>query len=602
MKIHKRTALAAGVAIATLALAACSGSSGGTTSTNGGGGGGGTSSPTSGSGSGTGGTIGGVSTTGTGNFASCSSTPDTCNSGTAKSGGTVTYVLEKTIPGWNVNTGNSGVFEVAEVEDGILPTVFNAGPDLKPFLNKDLMVSAEQKVSSSGAQTLIYKIKPNAVWSDGKPINFDDFKYFADVNNPATCPNCGPASTAGYTSIKSMSSSDNGKTVTIQMKQPFADWESMFGALLPAHIAAEHGGTSGAKNLAASFTWFDKNVPTFSGGSMMIKNYQKDTSITEAPNPKYYGQKSKVGSVIFRIITDQTQEVPALQNHEVDAIYPQPNADIVSGAKALQGVSTSLGQGLVWEHFDLNQKNPFLKDKSLREAIFTAVDTKTIIAHTVGQFDPNIQPLGNHIYLPGQAGYQDNLSSTGQGSGDVDKAKQILTSAGYTGVGSSLKTKDGKPVTLTCMYSQGNTIRQSECQIMQSALQSLGIKCTLRTTTDLHELSTGDFDIVVFAWQGTPFVIAGAQQIWELKGGGDYAHNNDPAEEKLINEAAVQTDPAKAVKLLNEADVKLTADAAVLPLYPKPSFLAASDNVVNIRDNATSVGPPYNVNQWGLKS
>ena len=43
-----------------------------------------------------------------------------------------------------------------------------------------------------------------------------------------------------------MTGSDNGKTVTVVMKTPFADWQSMFGALLPAHIAAQHGGTSGA--------------------------------------------------------------------------------------------------------------------------------------------------------------------------------------------------------------------------------------------------------------------------------------------------------------------------------------------------------------------
>ena len=50
------------------------------------------------------------------------------------------------------------MFEVAEVEDGVLPGVFLAGSDLKPFLNTDLMVSAEQTKASP--QTLVYKIKP----------------------------------------------------------------------------------------------------------------------------------------------------------------------------------------------------------------------------------------------------------------------------------------------------------------------------------------------------------------------------------------------------------------------------------------------------------
>ena len=590
MRIHKRTALVVGVVAFAIGLSACSGSSSGGSSTG------------SGSASGSGGNQGTAFSPGTGVFKSCATSPNTCNSGTAKSGGTVTYTLEKTIPGWNVNTANSGVFELAEVEDGILPTVFNAGPDLKPFLNTQLMTSATQAVQN-GTQILTYKINPKAVWSDGTPINFADFKYFAEVNNPATCKDCGPASTAGYNSIKSMASSDGGKTVTVTMKTPFADWESMFGALLPAHLAAKHGSLTTAAGLAASFTWFDKNVPTYSGGAMLISKYQKDTSVTEVPNPKYYGtDASKASQIVFRIITDQTQEVPALQNKEVNAIYPQPSQDIVTAAKALPNVSTSTGTGLVWEHLDLNEANKFLKDPKLRTAIFDSIDRKGLISRTVGSFAPNIKPLGNHMYLPGQQGYTDNVTSTGQGTGDVSKAKALLTAAGYTGVGSSLKTPAGAAVALNCLYSAGNTIRQTECTLIQSSLKQLGINVTLKTTTDLHELSSGQFDMVVFAWQGTPYVIAGAQQIWELNGGGDYGKNNDPSVEKLINSAAVQTNATTVQTLMNQADVKLTADAYSLPLYPKPSFLAADSNVVNIRDNATSVGPPYNVQSWGLKS
>jgi peptide/nickel transport system substrate-binding protein len=206
------------------------------------------------------------------------------------------------------------------------------------------------------------------------------------------------------------------------------------------------------------------------------------------------------------------------------------------------------------------------------------------------------------MYVPGQPGYQDNVTATGQGSGNIDKAKQILTDAGYTGVGTSLKTKDGKTVTFRCTYSEGNTNRQTECESVQNTCKQLGINVTLKTTTDLSELGTGNFDMIVFAWQGAPFVVAGAQQIWELKGGADYGSNNDPAEEALINKAAQSTDPAEIQKLMNEADVKLTADAYVLPLYQKPSFTVATTNLVNIRPNDTSSGPPYNVQEWGFKA
>ena len=581
MRVHRGKALLAGVAAIALALTACSSSGGGN-------GGSGNADVTSG-------------TKGTGAFSDCATNPTTCNSGQTKPGGTVIYTLEKTIPGWNQVFTNSNVFELAEVEDGILPGAYLAGSDLKPFLNTDLMESATQ--TKDNPQTLVYKIKPNAVWSDGEPINFDDFQYLTDVSDGTHCPKCGAASSSGYNAIDSMTSSDNGKTITVVMKTPFADWQSMFGALLPAHIAKQHGDDGSAAGLNESFQWFDKNVPNWSGGPMMITNYKKDTSVTEEPNPKWYGAtKSSLDQLIFRIITDQTQEPTALQNNEVTAIYPQPNADMVSQTDQIQGINTYLGKGLVWEHFDFNEKNKFLSDKSLRTAIFTAINRQDVIDRTIGQFVPNASPLGNHMYVPGQPGYQDNVTSTGQGSGDVAKAKDILTQAGYTGVGTDLKTKAGESVTFRCTYSEGNSNRQTECETVQNTLKQLGITITLKTTTDLSELGTGDFDMIVFAWVGTPFVVAGAQQIYELKGGADYGFNDDPAAEKLINEAAVSTDQATVQSKLNDADKLIVADAYSLPLYQKPTFLAAYSNIVNLRDNATSSGPPVNVQDWGIKA
>jgi len=578
VKVHKGRALVAAAAAILLGLTACSTSSGG----------GGGSTDTSG-------------TKGTGNLADCGTNPNTCNSGKTQQGGSMTYVLEKTIPGWNQVFTNSNVFEVAEVEDGILPGVYLAGSDLKPFLNTNMMASAEQ--TKANPQTLVYKIKPNAVWDDGQPIDFSDFKYLKDVSDGTTCPKCGAASSAGYNAIQSMTSSDNGKTVTVVMKTPFADWQSMFGALLPAHIAAQHGGTSGATGLNASFQWFDKNVPTYSGGPYKISGYVKDQSITEVPNPKWYGSpKPALSKLVFRIITDQTQEPTALQNNEVQAIYPQPNQDLVDAVSKIQGVSTYIGKGLVWEHFDFNEKNQFLKDQTLRTAIFTAINRQDIINRTIGSFVAGAKPLGNHMYVPGQPGYKDNVTSTKQGSGDVDAAKKMLTDAGYKGVGSNLMTPSGQHVQFRCTYSEGNANRQTECQVVQTTLKELGIDVTLKTTSDLSELGTGDFDMIVFAWVGTPFVVAGAQQIWELKGGADYGYNDDPAAEKLINEAAVTTDQTKVQDLMNQADVLITKDAYSLPLYQKPTYLAVYNKYVNIRDNATASGPPVNVQEWGVKA
>jgi peptide/nickel transport system substrate-binding protein len=530
-------------------------------------------------------------------FADCATKPLDCNSGDVKQGGTLTYTIEKNITGWNINNSDTNTFDFVEVLDGVTSQgPFINTPDLKPTMNSDLMVSVEQ--TSSSPQTIVYKIRPEAVWSDGTPINADDFIYSWQTQNGKDCADCAAASNAGYEDMQSVTGSDGGKTVTVVYSKPFADWKLPFGPLYPAHIAKQHG------DLAASFKWLDETVPTWSGGPYIISDYQKDTSVTEIPNPKWYGKvKPKLDKLVFRIITEQAQEVPALQNNEVQAIYPQPSADIVNQVKQISGVQYMLGKGLTWEHLDLNLKNTALADVKLRQAIFTAVDRKAIIDKTIGQFVPGAVPLNNHNFVPGQTGYKDVITSTGQGTGDLTKAKQILTDAGYQGVGTALKTPSGQDVTLRISYTQGNTLRQQTCELIQSELQGLGIKVTVVPVASLGStLSSGDFDMIVFAWVGGPFPFAGAIQLWGSTSDSNYGHWVNAQSDSLLADAASQTDANKAIDDLNQADQIMSNEAYNLPLFQKPTFLAAYKNIANVRDDATSTGPPFNVQAWGIRA
>lgn len=540
---------------------------------------------------------------GTGAFANCVSAPDTCNSGRRRLGGTLRYTIERPIPGWNINYVQSNVFETGEVEDGISPAVFTVRPDLRPSLNTDLMLSAGSRIRS-GTQVITYRVRRAAVWNDGVPINVADFKYMWYFSDPAHCPQCGPSSTFGYTGIRSMTSRDNGKTIVVRMARPFADWRSMFGNLLPAHIARRHGYDGTAFGTKTSFHWFDRNVPHWSGGPMVITRYRPNISVIERPNPRWYGAtRSRLNSLVWRIITDPTQEVPAMMNREVDVIYPQPDSDMLSQVSQMSGVQYWVGRGLIWEHFNLNEHNQFLKHRPLRRAIFTALDRQHIVDQTIGAFVPGATTMGNHMFVPGEPGYRDNVTPAGLGLGHVARAKQILTAAGYTGVGSALTTPGGQAVTLRCTYSEGSATRQTECLILKNTLGQLGITVHLRTTSDLSELGTGNYDIIVFAWVGTPYPAAAAVQLYTLKGGTAvaYTYNSDPIAERLINRAVRTTDQARMRQLLNQADVHLEADCFELPLYQKPTLLAARKSVVNLRDNATSLGPPYNVQDWGFR-
>lgn len=541
-------------------------------------------------------------------FAECDSNPNECNSAPAdqlQDGGEVTMAIEKNIPNWNLTSSEGNVFETGMVLKGVLPSTFISQPDLTFKMNEDVLESAEQ--TNDDPQTIVYKIKQDAVWSDGTPISADDFIYNWKVQNSRDCPDCAVATTAGYEQVKSVEGSDNGKTVTVTFDKPFTDWQQLWESgdpIYPAHIAAEHGDLDTPKGLQSSFEWFGKNVPDYSAGPYKVENFENDKSVTLVPNEKYWGEQPKLDRVIFRVVTEAAQEPTALANNEVQVIYPQPQVDLVNQVRNTPNVSSYIGLGLTWEHFDFNLDTPALKDKALRQALFTAVDRQALIKGTVGQFTDKVEPLNSNNFMPQQEGYEDVVSQTGQGSGDIEKAKQILTDAGYKVEGGKLMDPDGKAVPqLRIRYTTGNQIRQDSCELFAQSAEELGVNIKVEPTDDLGgTLDSGDYDVMVFAWVASPFPFANAFQNWTTGQGNNFGNYSNKQVDKLLGEAVSETDRQEAISKVNEANKIMAEDAYVLPLYQKPTFIAAYDNIANIRNNSTLDGPVYNIGEWGLRA
>jgi peptide/nickel transport system substrate-binding protein len=276
----------------------------------------------------------------------------------------------------------------------------------------------------------------------------------------------------------------------------------------------------------------------------------------------------------------------------------------VQQVRRIPGVSSFVGLGLSWEHFDFNLQNGYLNDPALRTALFTAIDRQAIINKTVGQFATAVKPLNSHNFVPQESSYQDLISETGQGSGNLAKAREILVTAGYKIDGDQLKTPIGLTVPpLRMRYTIGNQVRQVECELFAQMVKPLGITVQVTPTDDLGATtSRGDYDVIVFAWVASPFPYANAVQIWGTGQGNNFGRYSNPDVDRLIAAAASQTDEALARETLNAADRRLTKDAYVLPLYQKPTFIALYDNIANVRNNSSLDAPPYNVAQWGFRA
>jgi len=537
----------------------------------------------------------------------CIAHPNDCNSGPTKQGGTMLVTDEKKITSWFVADAASNTYDQAQIMSGLIPSPFIVRPDSSVVLNTDLMESAT--LVSANPQKVEYKIKQNAVWNDGTPITADDFTFAWKFQNGKDCnaTDCPVAGTTGYDTISGITSADNGKTVDVTWSDVYPDWRALF-SLWPSKVATQYAGGDlyAPGGLAKAYKGFlNEQMPAWSGAAYIMQDYQKDVSTTLVPNPKWYGAtKPSLDKIIYKIILDSTQEVDALKNGEINVTTAQPDADMVSAVAALPNTSYNLSAGPTWEHIDLNLKNKWLADKALRQAIFTAIDRKDIIAKTVLPFFPTAAPLNNHNYMPGMSGYTDNITPTGQGAGDIAKAKQILEAAGYKNDASGQKLTDPSGAVvgdLRFSYTQTNKLRETSAELVQAQLQQLGITVKLTPLPDLSVLGSGDFDMIIFAWVGTPF-LSGNKDLWSTNGGGNYGHYSNPTVDQDLAKAATDTDATQQATDFNAADQLMAQDAYVLPLYQKPVFIAVSNQFVNIRNNPTSAGPAYNMQEWGTRA
>jgi glutathione transport system substrate-binding protein len=572
MAFHRKTAITALASAAVLLLGACAGGSDGTTSGDG----------------------------------KVTGDLNTVNSATVRGGGTVTYAITYPISNWNLLNSGGATYSVLDVSSVLLPGVFMVQPDSSLTLNSAVATKAE-KVSDS-PQTVKYTLNPKAVWSDGTPIGADDFDYTWRAMDPRQCPKCQASNTAGYDRIKSVTGSDGGKTVTVVFDQGYVDWKALFSPVLPAHVAATYGPVNTPAGLEKSFNeGLAKTVPKFSGGPFRIEEFTSDGSVVMVKNEKWYGKPANLDKLVFRLITDVSQQPTSLANDEVDIIYPNPQVDIVQQVDELPNVKYQVTPGASVHQIWLNMNAAPMKDKALRKAIFQAVSVQDVIDKTIGQFDDTAKPLKNHMFIEGSPGYTDVVSEFEYGIGDAEKAKKTLTDAGYTGVGSKAVAPDGKPVPqLRFAVQAGDKLRASEAQLVKAAVAPLGIDVQIASVSNtIDAVQEGNWAITVGTVSQSPFsATSNVPYFLSCAPGETFCRFNlgnygNPEVDKLITAALSASSTDDANVKLQQADKIVAGDYAVLPLYQNRSFLAYDAKLGNVRENSLGF-PTYNTEQWGL--
>jgi peptide/nickel transport system substrate-binding protein len=484
-----------------------------------------------------------------------------------RKGGTLRLSIQQWITQYNVGQVDGTQGDGSAILALTQPNLWYLDDNGVPAANPDVLASAEVG-TAGGTQVVTYRLNPKATWSDSTPITWQDFDTQWKTRNGSD-PRFQVSSTTGYDAITGVERGADDRTVKVTFKAPYADWQSLFDPLLP--------GTALDTPEEFNTGWIEK-IPVW-GGPWKIGTADKTTqTITVVPNQAYWGTKPLLDSVVFRAL-DATAITDAYLNNEIDQA-PGRQADAY---RRLAGAANSvIRTGGRWDETQLSLgRSGALADVRVRQAIANAVDRDALAAAQSAGLPFKVNTLGSHFFMPSQDGYRDNSGESGRL--DVNRARQLLDQAGWAaGADGKTRTKDGAALKLVYVVNASGSADLP--QLVQNMLAQVGIAVELRKVPGndffAKYVNVGAFDLVSFRNVDNIFPSL-LFPVYRSDGEQNYGRIGTPEIDKLLDRAGAETDRAKAVELLNQADVLLWQAGHSVPLFQTPQISAVRPGLAN---------------------
>ena len=462
---------------------------------------------------------------------------------------------------------------VNQITQGLL--VFDEENQLQPML-----ASSWEQVDDV---TYVYQIRDDVTFSDGSAMTMDDVLYSMErIANPDTASYLGWM----YDNVASIEQTGDWE-LTVTLVSPDATWQYVPGTTACHVISKAHAEAAGDQ------------LGTPEGGLMgtgpyKFVSWQNGTSVELTRNENYWGEDAGYyDNLTFKIITEDTTRVTALQTGDVDCTVAPPEnmLDVIAGDENLS-MTTSSGFGVTFLAFN-TQKAPF-DNAAVRNAIYSAIDLDTIYSSLIKSAGEASTPLPNSAALFGSEvdAWTEYAANAPAHTYDVEAAKAMLAEAGYA---------DGFECTLVI---NDNSLRNSMALAIQEQLAQVGITVTIeKVSTDEHTAmqfgevldanGVRDYDMLMAGWEADYPDPSG--NLLPLCQGGNSsnaaAYNNEEVT-NLINQQLQISDPVARNDMMFQAlDIVMAETPYIYMYYP----------VKNIAMNAAYEGVTMNASWiWNI--
>ena len=309
-------------------------------------------------------------------------------------------------------------------------------------------------------------------------------------------------------------------------------------------------------------------------GPFKITEMNMGESMVLEKNEHYWDAENvTMEKVTLRYILDTSTALTAYESGEVDGIRNIPSSDYARLKAENAGIQSVPNYGTVYYNINC-EKEPY-NNPLVRKALNLAVDRQAIIDNVV-QVDAT--PAYNFLapgYVVDGTDITEGRSDRGLSpNADPEAAKAALAEAGYP-------DGEGFP-TLQLSYYSDDTVKKVVEAMAEMLETNLGIEVEI-TSNDwaifYENVQKGNYEVAAMGWSADythpmsflPLLVT------------DDANNNsfysNPEYDAMVEQIKVETDPAKAVELIKQAEDLVMDEYPFINLYYKANNFLMKDYV-----------------------
>ena len=316
-------------------------------------------------------------------------------------------------------------------------------------------------------------------------------------------------------------------------------------------------------------------------GPYMLKSWTVGDKLVLVANPHYWGKKAKVGTVIFKPISDNAARLQALQTGEIqgyDLVDPADIGTVQSNSKTKILNRPAFNVGYV----GINQKFKPFDNPLVRQALAYALDRNSVVkgfyagrGQVANQFLP---PLVTGFATKGVPNYSYNPA----------KAKQLLQQAG---VSIPLAVDFWYPTNVSRPYMPNP---QQNAEAFGASLNNSGFKVTFHSAPwrpdYLAAVQSGKAELYLLGWTGDFGDPANFLNVHFGQQSDMFGFNN-PELFSLLQKADSETNLATRTELYQKASIQVMTYLPMVPYVHSQPALAFRKNVLGYKPSPVSLEP-----------